>query len=95
MIKQIFVCDKCHGEWDISDENAEQPVSIDLRINFGYHCPASSISKSQVWCRACVMKAGVELPRTTEDKAVAPAVPPSTEDILIMLIEQLGFTRQG
>jgi hypothetical protein len=47
----------------------------------------------QVWCRACAIKHGLAEPCNDEDKKVAPVEPKSPTDVLVELLESLGFQR--
>jgi hypothetical protein len=90
-----YKCDKCGKEWLSTDKN-EQPVSVAIVVDFGnptgtprpdrYRSP----QHRAMWCRPCVMAAGVCEPATEKEKSTAPPEL-SFEDKVIMLLEELGF----
>ena len=94
-VNTIVTCDKC-GKTKDSNSNEWQPVAVGLSIQFGQtrvtHYPTHECQ--EVWCRECVMKAGLYNPITDEDKKVAPNTPPSFEEKIVGLFESLGFIRE-
>jgi protein-arginine kinase activator protein McsA len=103
-VKTIYVCDKCKKEWDKKsykewDKKSyeEQICSITLQVDFGCaaYAPENQFNRKTVnWCRTCVMSEGVEEPKNESDKKVAPEVALTTEDKLIMLLNELGFVNE-
>jgi hypothetical protein len=92
-IYQQFKCDRCGTVSDYPKGDI-QPCTVAVGVNFGLSLPAEIDMKYQVWCRECVMKAGIYPPYSDSDKAVAPEAPLTFEEKFILLIEELGFTRQ-
>ena len=93
-----YKCDKCKKTW-VSTDKTEQPVSIAILVDFGN--PSGQPKYSQyltdnnaMWCRTCVMKAGIKEPYTDTDVKVAPPEPLPFEEKLTLLLEELGFIRE-
>ncbi|MCK5015669.1 MAG: hypothetical protein KAS32_01240 [Candidatus Peribacteraceae bacterium] len=91
-VRTTYICDKCKTEWDCSDKT-KQPVSIGLAISFGTtKLPYEKTCDNEVmWCRSCAMKVGICKPATAEDKIITPKVSLTTEEKIIILLEELGF----
>jgi hypothetical protein len=90
-----YKCDKCGKEWRKGD--GEQPVAVGILLQFGselYTDHGTHKTKTQCWCRTCVMAKGFYDPIKPKDKEVAPPVPPSFEDIFTELLDSLGYIRE-
>lgn len=99
MIKTTFICDRCGTEYAQKEgghgmEFEQQPVCVGMYFNFGQtYPPPQSHNISQAWCRPCVMKMGIREPITKEDKEVSPEVQLSFDEKVVILLEELGFSR--
>ena len=105
MTRTLFKCEKCEKEWDTANQDCPQQVNIAIRANWGYTYPAFSDGKSVYSrdsgteilsvnvCRPCAdvwkLKA---MPKKDEKPSLA--ITTTTEDVLVELLERLGFTRQ-
>ncbi len=75
-------------------------VNIGCQVNYGsadnsYTDPYCYDKLSQVWCRPCVEKLNIHKPREKQTpKEVKQQPNPTTEEILVSLLEQLGFMRE-
>ena len=91
----VFICDKCGTKWEGAENIRKDawPVMVELRLGFCGYSP--SPAKSQEWCRGCAISAGIIMPQkgNLEETKKAPNPTPTTEDLLVELIESLGFTR--
>lgn len=102
MTRTIFTCEKCKQEWDTRSKECPQQVNIACRINYGhtYHDFRHEIGNdilSMNWCRPCVDALNLHKPREKQKPtldASCPAPNPTTEEMLINLLETLGFTRE-
>ena len=95
MVKTIYKCDKCGKEWDAST-NIDQPVMVGIVVKFG----ATELSHpyptyGQMWCRSCLIGAGVVEPCMADKDAgrKAPEQPLSFEEKFTLLLEEIGFVR--
>ena len=91
-----FKCDKCKKEFRYGQKD-HQPNAIKISIDLGLTSPSNSphTSSHVVWCRPCVMATGFYRPLTESDKKVAPEQEPTFEEKFSMLIEEMGFVREG
>lgn len=97
MTETFFICDRCQGRWNVREPSCPQQVNIGLRLNYGQPYPLGSSyadERSKVWCRPCLVSAGVIVKAPpTNSFNVGPVPPPTYEEIFIQLLETLGFTR--
>ena len=108
MLTTYFTCEKCGQQWDLADKKFPGRVNVAVRLNFnddrhtfptsatGYDC-RDTLSAN--WCKACVEKCGVLTPSESHAAKEArlklnPAPAPTTEEIIVGLLESLGFTRE-
>lgn len=101
MLKTYFTCEKCNQTWEFQTKGCPQQVNVAARLNYGnnYHDFDNKFSSSDLlsmnWCRPCVDALHLHKPaekQTTEEKAADPH--PTTEEMLVSLLETLGFTRE-
>lgn len=92
MIKTIYGCEKCKKEWEPG--NGETLCTVGVAVNFGGTSISDHhFSKTQHWCRTCVMKYGIHKPITDKDKRVAPE-PLSFEEKFTELLIDMGFVQE-
>jgi hypothetical protein len=97
--RTLFKCDKCGGEWETDTKDCPQQVNISVFLNYGKNYPvqagvyySGTIARNQTWCRPCIEASGVVEPR--EDEKKPDVVYPTTEDVLVEMLERLGFKRE-
>lgn len=84
MIVTTYTCDKCKH----SQEHPQSPKQLwDIGIGIetagcsSYYSTSPKLAHKQMWCRSCVIKAGLFPPsRTDEEKTPTP--PPTLEDMI-------------
>lgn len=91
-----FQCDKCKRVWDSRDKEKPQEVNISVRLNYGSNQPpdgyvyGTSVSH-QTWCRTCIEEF-VKFPDLAKQEPAARQL--SEIDMLVEMLERLGFNRQ-
>lgn len=94
----IFKCDKCGQEWRTDSEKCPQRVCLELSLTFGSHAPDTnrfgrSKARYASWCRPCVLSSGVSEKFFEPEPDSATKTIPTTEEVIVDMLEQLGFRR--
>lgn len=97
MIRQMFTCDKCKKDVNLSVNDVPQndmPYQIVMTIASGltpinYQHPGQTFS--QHWCRKCMNAAGfVKHGKATDIKDDCPPTPLTYDEKFLGLLEELG-----
>ena len=93
---QTIVCDKCGEKWAYGNENGNEIVTIGLCLGFGKTTIGTQDNFAIIrhWCRTCVMRHGIKWPISDTDRRIAPAVQPSEDDRIALVLEDMGFVRE-
>lgn len=100
-MKTIFTCEKCGESWEYATKGCPQVVNIAARVNWGNSYDAfqqdswSSDLLSMNCCRPCAEALNLQMPREKqkpEEKDKSPNA--TTEEMLVNLLETLGFNRE-
>jgi len=93
----LFKCDKCGQEWKSTDKDKPQEVNVSLQLNYGCNYPpfaggyCGTTVSHQTWCRPCIEKF-VPTPKPKDQSKEHQTA--NEIDMLVELLERLGFSRQ-
>ena len=92
----VYKCDHCGKEWE-KNEKSKTLCTLFFSCSFGSTSrePFSEISKTQQWCRDCVMEAGIIPPTTKKDITLSPEKELSLEEKFLRIISDLGFVHKN